>query len=173
VTRLTEEPVDADWLDAEADRRREAFDRDRAQFARDRQSERRGLPRHERLRLIEVQLALSSGSRAGNIEEAVSGSGPGSKPPPRQSEAFGGENERDTARLLNLITATVERLEQLSDARTSRSDLISEDVDKMLVKHVGLSPGDVSALDPIFGSSEAVRSARRRLDLRPETGEPT
>jgi hypothetical protein len=171
--RLDAEAPDADWVNAEADRRREIFDAAQQQHARDRQATRKALPRFERLRLIEVQLMLASGTRAAGFDQTpISTSKPGATPPPRQSEAFGGENERDVARLFRLVTATIERLEQLSDARAGRSDLISEDIDKMLAQHAGMPAADVSALDDRFGSPAAVRAARRRLELSAELGEP-
>jgi hypothetical protein len=168
--RLDEEQPPAEWLDAESERRREAFERERAQLRQDRLAERRGLPRHERLRQLEVRLALTSTVSAATTGDPITSGAPGTKPPPTAITAPGAAAPAEVEKLLTLITAAIAKLEALSEGSAGMRPMDSVEADAALRGYRGMSPEDVAALDDRMGSPEAVRRARRRLGLRARDG---
>lgn len=155
------EGPDAAWLEEECQRRREAWEVERPQRRLARRSARRAEPLSRRMHRLEVQLAVSSGMPAAAIG-GRSGGTPDSQAPPDAVVAFGGEHPAELARLLSLLERVVEKLEALADP-DPQEPLAGTDLDRLLVSEFeGMSAEDVSALDPLFGSPEAVRRARRR-----------
>lgn len=168
--RLTEEPPDAEWLDAHAAERRAAWEADRPRRAAERRAARRREPLSRRIHSLEVRLVLSSGIAAGAIASSGGGSGPDSKLPPRAEATYGGEHPRELRRLFRLLEEVVERLERLAES-DPQSPLEGEEIDAALVRdYEGYSAEDASRLEPLFGSPEAVRRARRAAGRKGEDG---
>ena len=161
------------WMEEEAKRRREVWERDRPQRRLAKTAQRRREPLGKRVHNLEVQLTLASTMAAGAITSSGGkGGGPDSKMPPAAVPSFSGEHPRELARLFKLLEATVERLERIADA-DPQSPLRSDEITPLLVwDYEGYSAADAAALEPLFGSAEAVRRARRAEGRKGEDGKP-
>jgi hypothetical protein len=158
---MEDEGPDGAWLEAESARRREVWEAGRAVRRQQARERRRSETLAKRVHRLEVMLALSATAPAAAISGGGGGTKPDSQIPPAAEVSFSGEHPRELQRLLRLLEATVERLEALADAEPGPV-LDSTDIDRSLVEdYEGYTAEDASALEPRFGSPEAVRRARR------------
>lgn len=115
----------------------------------------------QRVHRLEVMLAMSATAPAAAISGGGGGTKPDSQIPPAAEVSFSGEHPRELSRLLRLLDDVVERLERLAES-DPQEPLTGTDIDRSLLEdYEGYSPEDASAIEPLFGSPEAVRRARR------------
>lgn len=170
--RREDEGPDPQWLEEEAARRREVWERGSTARRAARQQAREREPLFRRVHRLEVQLALTSPLEAARIAGGGGGSGPGSKLPNPVTQTYGGEHPAELARTWRLLADVVRRLEGMADgsAANGREPLITEDADRLLLSLEGYTPEEASSLEPRLGSPEAVRRARRRLERSAKDG---
>jgi hypothetical protein len=159
--RLEDEGPDAGWLEEESKRRRALWEHGRPARRRAAREARRSEPLSRRVHRVEVMLALSATAPAAAISGAGGGSGPDSQVPPPAEQSFSGEHPRELRRLLALLEGTIERLERLAES-DPQEPLTGTDLDRRLLEEYSeFSDEDAAALEPLFGSAEAVRRTRR------------
>jgi hypothetical protein len=164
--RNEEEGPEAAWLDAEAKRRRAAWEAERPQRRLAKRAARESQPLFRRVYALEMLLTLSAALPAAVISGGGGGSGPDSRIPPDATLSFSGEHPRDLQRLFRLLTDTVRRIEAFADS-DPQEPLESEDIDRVLLTEFdGYTAEDAVALEPLFGSPEAVRRVRRAAKKR-------
>ena len=113
--RLTEESPDAAWLDAEAERRREAFELERTQHAQARLLKRQSQPLGRRFADVVNGLATLSTAKNQSWDPKKSGMGYDSAPPGyADALAVGGVDRQEVARLLAIVERSVGELEAIT-----------------------------------------------------------
>jgi hypothetical protein len=174
---LDAEGPDAEWLEKEAAKRREAFDRERAQERIARLARREREPLNRRLFGVESAIVLASTSKAAGGGEGSGGKPDSKAPPPADSMEVGRAHPDEARRLLRIVKDAVRKLEALVDeqqyAGAARPDLFGSDLDELLrTQYRGYSPEDVALLEPSLGTAAAVRKSRANMNLHRESGDP-
>lgn len=167
---LSEEPPDATWLDEHANARHEQWEGERTQRRIAARARRRAKPLHTRVFDLGVELHLSSSVPAARISGGGGHKKPDSEIPPAAEQSFSGEHPRELKRLWRLLEEVVGRLEALAD-NDPQEPLTGSDLDRRLFdEFVGYTPEEACLLEPLFGSPEAIRRARRNAGLKAGDG---